>query len=452
MEEKENNFYKQLEHCYYKNNINLVVPKFFIIDGEQYSLYQIYNAVSQYGSFKKVNNEGLWTKILLKLGINGKMASCNNIIFTLKCLYTQYLEIYETEEAFIQLEDQSEIFKLFQERFKSRDYFNYVDHKKRDLSWLNQAISGHQRLRLSLLSNIPNEIDFAINCIVILSHKLDLQLSLVPDIINSLIRCCGMKFDNLDIPEIFNYQSFHKIWSYITPVRIFNAINGKLEECEEMNHFPDALNLFDYRNTIEFQRICQIGLIINNLTQKKENIIVCSKNFHLLKLLIIGSFSYNSLIRDRFYQSLNNIINMVSIKSLDLLLTFSLLTLLNQSISSSEQCLINFGLNLFQQIVSNQENFNYINNYIKPSIYEDILSLICTDNIQILSNVLNCIYYLTLNDSSSIYHHLLNQKLIGFFIRFIIMEHSYSFIDFNQNSEIYLNNIILPFEAQINGY
>lgn len=450
MEENENNFYKQLKHSYCKNNINLLIPKFFMINGDQYSLYQIYNAVNHFGSFKKANNEGLWPQILVKLGISGKMANCNNIIFTLKCIYTQYLEFYETEDTYIQLEDKSELFKLFQENFKSRDYFSYADHKKRDLSWLNQAISGHQRLRLSLLSNIPNEIDFAINCIVILSHKSDLQLSLVPDIINGLVRCCGVQFDGLNISEIFNHQHFLKIWSYITPVKVFDAITGRSKEDYDNISFPSALDYFDYRNTIEFQRICQIGLIINNLTQNKDNIIICSKNVHLLKLLIIGSFSYNRLIRDRYFQSLNNIINKVSIKSLDLLLTFSILTLFNQSITSSDQHSINFGLNLFQQIISNQENFNHINNYIRPDTYEELLSLIYTDDIQVLTNILNCIYYLTLNDSSSIYHHLFNQKTIGFFIRFIINDHSYRFANFNQHSEICLNNIMLPFEAQLN--
>lgn len=247
------------------------------VGGKELDLHGLYTRVTTLGGFAKVSEKNQWGEIVEEFNFP---RSCSNAAFALKQYYLRYLEKYEKVHHFG--EDDDEVPpgnpKPQLPIGAIPSSYNYQQHSVSDylrqsygLSMDFNSPNDYNKLVLSLLSGLPNEVDFAINVCTLLSNesKHVMQLEKDPKIITLLLANAGVFDDTLgSFSTVFGEEwkektdrDFVKFWKDIVDdneVRDLISDRNKSHEgtsgewiWESLFHPPRKLGI----NDIEGQRL-----------------------------------------------------------------------------------------------------------------------------------------------------------------------------------------------------
>uniref|UniRef100_A0A8D1Q4B7 AT-rich interactive domain-containing protein 2 n=1 Tax=Sus scrofa TaxID=9823 RepID=A0A8D1Q4B7_PIG len=246
------------------------------VGGKELDLHGLYTRVTTLGGFAKVSEKNQWGEIVEEFNFP---RSCSNAAFALKQYYLRYLEKYEKVHHFG--EDDDEVPpgnpKPQLPIGAIPSSYNYQQHSVSDylrqsygLSMDFNSPNDYNKLVLSLLSGLPNEVDFAINVCTLLSNesKHVMQLEKDPKIITLLLANAGVFDDTLgSFSTVFGEEwkektdrDFVKFWKDIVDdnevrdlISDRNKSHGTSGEWiwESLFHPPRKLGI----NDIEGQRL-----------------------------------------------------------------------------------------------------------------------------------------------------------------------------------------------------
>lgn len=175
------------------------------VGGRELDLHTLYTRVITLGGFAKVSEKNQWAEIVEDFHFP---RGCANAAFALKQYYLRYLEKYEKVHHFGEDDDEVQPGNPKPQLPIGAIpcTYNYQQHIVPD--YLRQSYgltmdfntpNDYNKLVLSLLSGLPNEVDFAINVCTLLSNesKHVMQLEKDPKIITLLLANAGVFDDTL---------------------------------------------------------------------------------------------------------------------------------------------------------------------------------------------------------------------------------------------------------------
>ncbi|XP_042671358.1 AT-rich interactive domain-containing protein 2 isoform X3 [Centrocercus urophasianus] len=176
-----------------------------VVGGKELDLHALYTRVTTLGGFGKVSEKNQWGEIVEEFNFP---RSCSNAAFALKQYYLRYLEKYEKVHHFGEEDEEVQPGNPKPQLPIGAipTSYNYQQHSVSDylrqsygLSMDFNSPNDYNKLVLSLLSGLPNEVDFAINVCTLLSNesKHVMQLEKDPKIITLLLANAGVFDDTL---------------------------------------------------------------------------------------------------------------------------------------------------------------------------------------------------------------------------------------------------------------
>lgn len=388
----------------------------------------------------KVNTKNEWSEIEKEVGFPEK---CVNSELALKHIYIRYFDKYERfnflgEEKERIDEDEEE---TRHKRFTARalhsipQSYNHSSHQvsesMRVISKLSTELykpSEYDKLTLSLLSPLPNEQDFAINVLTLMSNecKQTLRLGKCPKLIPILLAHAGI-FEQYNMREMFREfysnlrgHSLERFWVdclYDKP-DLFDIVYEDGLTDEQVFYDPDEMarmyglkddvmqDLAEYpflglgRNygTQDYigQRIHQVASIVRNLSFFQENSKILANDRTLLRFVVLmASVRWNDLYISAL-DVLGNIAHEIELKDpLHDLVSRHLFGLVMDNIESNDRALVLDSLEILTKLCQNESNEEFILKNFKRKNYENVCMLILVQDMILLVYTLECLYSLT---------------------------------------------------------
>ncbi|XP_033292397.1 AT-rich interactive domain-containing protein 2 isoform X3 [Orcinus orca] len=380
------------------------------VGGKELDLHGLYTRVTTLGGFAKVSEKNQWGEIVEEFNFP---RSCSNAAFALKQYYLRYLEKYEKVHHFG--EDDDEVPpgnpKPQLPIGAIPSSYNYQQHSVSDylrqsygLSMDFNSPNDYNKLVLSLLSGLPNEVDFAINVCTLLSNesKHVMQLEKDPKIITLLLANAGVFDDTLgSFSTVFGEEwkektdrDFVKFWKDIVDdneVRDLISDRNKSHEgtsgewiWESLFHPPRKLGI----NDIEGQRVLQIAVILRNLSFEEGNVKLLAANRTCLRFLLLSAHSHFISLRQLGLDTLGNIAAELLLDPVDFKTTHLMFHTVTKCLMSRDRflkmrdmlvCLVSMDIQMFGpdalaavKLVEHPSSSHQILSEIRPQAVEQV--------------------------------------------------------------------------------
>lgn len=400
-------------------------------------LYKLYEIVTGKGGWMKVNSKNEWSDIEKEIGFPEK---CVNSELALKHIYIRFFDKYERfnflgEEKERIDEDEEE---TRHKRWSARalhsipQSYNHNHHNVSDSVRINSKLSTdlyqpseYDKLTLSLLSPLPNEQDFSINVLTLMSNecKQTLRLGKCPRLISILLAHAGI-FEHFNLRELFQ--------EYYTNVRLFSHDqfwNDLLVDKPDLTDllYEDGLanedvfldddkmkklfgDMKDESKDLQFlclgrglgtqdyigQRVHQVASIIRNLSFFDENISILARNRTLTRFLILtANVRWNNLHMSAL-DVLGNIAAELELKDpFSDISSRQLFGTVCDGIEGSDRGVIISCMEILSKLCQNETNEEFLLKYIKKKNYEQVCSYMLVQDMMLLIYTLECVYSLT---------------------------------------------------------
>uniref|UniRef100_A0A8C2UNH9 AT-rich interaction domain 2 n=1 Tax=Chinchilla lanigera TaxID=34839 RepID=A0A8C2UNH9_CHILA len=346
--------------------------------------------------------------------------SCSNAAFALKQYYLRYLEKYEKVHHFG--EDDDEVPpgnpKPQLPIGAIPSSYNYQQHSVSDylrqsygLSMDFNSPNDYNKLVLSLLSGLPNEVDFAINVCTLLSNesKHVMQLEKDPKIITLLLANAGVFDDTLgSFSTVFGEEwkektdrDFVKFWKDIVDdneVRDLISDRNKSHEgtsgewiWESLFHPPRKLGI----NDIEGQRVLQIAVILRNLSFEEGNVKLLAANRTCLRFLLLSAHSHFISLRQLGLDTLGNIAAELLLDPVDFKTTHLMFHTVTKCLMSRDRFLKMRGMEILGNLCKAEDNGVLICEYVDQDSYREIICHLTLPDVLLVISTLEVLYMLT---------------------------------------------------------
>lgn len=390
----------------------------------------------------KVNSKNEWSEIEKEVGFPEK---CVNSELALKHIYIRYFDKYERfnflgEEKERIDEDEEEFLKSIHKRWSARalhsipQSYNHSHHIVSDairasnkLSTDLYQASEYDKLTLSLLSPLPNEQDFAINVLTLMSNecKQTLRLGKCPRLISILLAHAGV-FEHYNFREMFREfystirgHSQDQFWNdlliekpdltellyedvltnediyldeeLMSKVFIKDKISNDLQEFPFLG-LGRGLGTQDYIG----QRVHQVSAIVRNLSFFDENISILARNTTLTRFLVLtANIRWNNL-----HMSALDVLGNIAAE-IELTDPFADVTSRHlfgtvcDGIEGSDRGVILSCMEILSKLCNNDANEEFLLRYLKKKNYEQICLFLLVQDMMLLIYTLECVYSLT---------------------------------------------------------
>lgn len=382
----------------------------------------------------KVNSKNEWSEIEKEIGFPEK---CVNSELALKHIYIRYFDKYEKvnflgegeKERIDEDEDENR-----HKRWSARALhsiptsYNHNHHnitssmrETHKLSTNLYQASEYDKLAMSLLSPLPNEQDFAINVLTLMSNecKQTLRLHKCPRLIGILLAHAGI-FEHSNLREMFNEfyskvrgNSLEAFWKdllsdkpdlfYLIYDDVLNNEEGDLKkaihelpskELQEYNFFGlgRQLGTQDYIG----QRVHQVMTIIRNLSFFEENISILASDKTLIRFLVMSANVRWNNLHMMALDVLGNICSDVILKDpFADLVSRHLFGLVCDEIESRDRATIIAAMEVLSKLCSKEENEEFLLKHLKKENYKSASIYLLVPDMMLLVYTLECIYSLT---------------------------------------------------------
>uniref|UniRef100_A0A8C5MSP9 AT-rich interaction domain 2 n=1 Tax=Leptobrachium leishanense TaxID=445787 RepID=A0A8C5MSP9_9ANUR len=387
------------------------------VGGRELDLHSLYTRVTTLGGFAKVSEKNQWGEIAEEFHFP---RACANGAFALKQYYLRYLEKYEKVHHFGEDDDEVQPGNPKPQLPIGAIpcSYNYQQHVVPD--YLRQSYgltmdfntpNDYNKLVLSLLSGLPNEVDFAINVCTLLSNesKHVMQLDKDPKIITLLLANAGVFDDTLGtFSAVFGDEwkektdrDFVQFWKDIVDDNEVRDLiydkNGSQEgtslnslwDC--MFHPPRKLGI----NDIEGQRVLQIAVILRNLSFEESNVKLLAANRTCLRFLLLSAHSHFISLRQLGLDTLGNIAAELQLDPVDFKTTHLMFHTITKCLMSRDRFLKMRGMEILGNLCKAEDNGVLICEYVDQDSYKEIICHLTLPDVLLVISTLEVLYMLT---------------------------------------------------------
>ncbi|CAI5785490.1 AT-rich interactive domain-containing protein 2 isoform X1 [Podarcis lilfordi] len=388
-----------------------------VVGGKELDLHALYTRVTTLGGFGKVSEKNQWGEIVEEFNFP---RSCSNAAFALKQYYLRYLEKYEKVHHFGEDDDEVQPGNPKPQLPIGAipSSYNYQQHSVSDFLRQSYGLSmdfnspnDYSKLVLSLLSGLPNEVDFAINVCTLLSNesKHVMQLDKDPKIITLLLANAGVFDDTLgSFSTVFGEEwkektdrDFVKFWRDIVEdneVRDLISDRNKSQDAtpedwiwESLFHPPRKLGI----NDIEGQRVLQIAVILRNLSFEEGNVKLLAANRTCLRFLLLSAHSHFISLRQLGLDTLGNIAAELLLDPVDFKTTHLMFHTVTKCLMARDRFLKMRGMEILANLCKAEDNGVLICEYVDQESYKEIICHLTLPDVLLVISALEVLYMLT---------------------------------------------------------
>ncbi|KAJ8381267.1 hypothetical protein SKAU_G00020450 [Synaphobranchus kaupii] len=387
------------------------------VGGKELDLNALYTRVISLGGFAKVSDRNQWSE----LGEDFNFPrSCSNAAFVLKQYYLRYLEKYEKVHHFG--EDEEEVHpgnpKPSLPIGAIPCSYNYQQHTVSDYLRQSYGLSmdfaptcDYNKLVLSLLSGIPNEVDFAINVCTLLSNesKHVMQLEKDPKLVTLLLAHAGVFEDSLgSFSAVFGLdwkektsRDFMKFWrDIVEDLEVRDLISDKShrsqdgtvrEECgDPVFHPPRNMGISD----IEGQRVLQIAVILRNLSFEEANVKLLAANRTCLRFLLLCAHCQLISLRQLGLDTLSNVAGELQLDPVDFRTTHLMFHTITKCLMSRDRFLKMRAMEILGNLCKAEDNGVLVCEYVDQESYREVICHLTLTDVMLVISSLEVLYQL----------------------------------------------------------
>uniref|UniRef100_A0A672ZQM3 AT rich interactive domain 2 (ARID, RFX-like) n=1 Tax=Sphaeramia orbicularis TaxID=375764 RepID=A0A672ZQM3_9TELE len=365
-----------------------------IVGGKELDLNALYVRVVSLGGFAKVSDKNQW----IELGEEFNFPRCcSNAAFALKQYYLRYLEKYEKVHHFGEDDEESQPGnpKASLPIGAIPSSYNYQQHIVSDYLRQSYGLStdfvppcDYNKLVLSLLSGLPNEVDFAVNVCTLLSNesKHAMQLDKDPKLVTLLLAHAGV-FDDCTFP-------FWKEVVEDTEVRelIWDKSNDTSGEghWQSLFHPPRNPGIGD----MEAQRVLQIAVILRNLSFEEANVKLLAANRTCLRFLLLCAHCNLISLRQLGLDTLGNVAAELQLDPVDFRTTHLIFHTITKCLMSRDRFLKMRAMEILGNLSKAEDNGVLICEYVDQDSYREVIMLLTLPDLMLLMASLEVLYLL----------------------------------------------------------
>ncbi|CAK6959921.1 AT-rich interactive domain-containing protein 2 [Scomber scombrus] len=388
-----------------------------IVGGKELDLNALYIRVVSLGGFAKVSDKNQW----IELGDEFNFPrSCSNAAFALKQYYLRYLEKYEKVHHFGEDDEEAQPGnpKASLPIGAIPSSYNYQQHIVSDYLRQSYGLStdfappcDYNKLVLSLLSGLPNEVDFAVNVCTLLSNesKHAMQLDKDPKLVTLLLAHAGVFDDSLgSFSGVFGTdwkektcRDFIRFWKEVvedTEVRelIWDKNNpaqdGTLSEerWQSLFHPPRNSGISD----MEAQRVLQIAVILRNLSFEEANVKLLAANRTCLRFLLLCAHCNLISLRQLGLDTLGNVAAELQLDPVDFRTTHLIFHTITKCLMSRDRFLKMRAMEILGNLSKAEDNGVLICEYVDQDSYREVTMLLTLPDLMLLMASLEVLYLL----------------------------------------------------------
>uniref|UniRef100_A0AAZ3Q8M8 AT rich interactive domain 2 (ARID, RFX-like) n=1 Tax=Oncorhynchus tshawytscha TaxID=74940 RepID=A0AAZ3Q8M8_ONCTS len=373
-----------------------------IVGGKELDLNALYIRVISLGGFAKVSDKNQWSE----LGEDFNFPrSCSNAAFVLKQYYLRYLEKYEKVHHFGEDDDEVQPGnpKPSLPIGAIPCSYNYQQHTVSDylrqsygLSMEFTAPCDYNKLVLSLLSGLPNEVDFAINVCTLLSNesKHAMQLEKDPKLITLLLAHAGVFDDSLgSFSSVFGMDWKEQTSRDFMKVDLTERLTIYLYyrfRWGALFHPPRNLGIGD----IEGQRVLQVGVILRNLSFEEANVKLLAANRTCLRFLLLCAHCHFISLRQLGLDTLGNVAAELQLDPVDFRTTHLMFHTITKCLMSRDRFLKMRAMEILGNLSKAEDNSVLICEYVDQESYREVISLLSLPDLMLLMSSLEVLYLL----------------------------------------------------------
>ncbi|KAK5969237.1 Arid/bright DNA binding domain-containing protein, partial [Trichostrongylus colubriformis] len=407
---KISDFYNSLRQFYKRKwNAPLKLPT---VQGVEVNLFRLYDTVMALGGWQKVALHEKWSDVAEMLGVGEDVVGGDHAI---KLLYMRYLSKYEQIETIGDIDDMLDG-EMSRSRGRQSSFFATNDcpvglgrtheYIRRDERGNPSTEPDYARLTKSLLSGLPNEVDFAMNVCTLLSHPGPrlLRLSHAPNIITLLVGHCGIFDDEdqdiSDLAKVWHSnggRDFTTFWASAgIPEDLLekfapHVVGKKVDTDDDI--FTGLVKEFDVKDPMSW-RINQVSTIVRNLSFEPINRVTMAQCWPLFRFLFLCANCKWAPLYTAAMDTLSNL-------ACDIDLTWpkmvyssdhALLRIVKEGIFSVDKFKLIRSMEILTALSSFEGNESIICDFLDSKMFEHIFNVICIKDIMMCVYTLECLY------------------------------------------------------------
>ncbi|KAJ0012484.1 hypothetical protein NQD34_016818 [Periophthalmus magnuspinnatus] len=383
-----------------------------VVGGRELDLGTLYVRVVSLGGFAKVSEKNQWGELGEEFNFP---RSCSNAAFALKQYYLRYLEKYEKVHHFGEDDDESQPGnpKNSLPLGAIPNSYNYQQHVVSDYLRQSYGLStdfvapcNYNKLVLSLLSGLPNEVDFAVNVCTLLSNesKHAMQLDKDPKLVTLLLAHAGVFDDSLgSFSGVFGTdwkektsRDFVRFWKEVVEDNeVRELLWDKTSPVQEgsdcwLFHPPRAQGISD----MESQRVLQVAVILRNLSFEEANVKLLAANRTCLRFLLLCAHCSLISLRQLGLDTLGNIAAELCLDPIDFRTTHLIFHTITKCLMSRDRFLKMRAMEILGNLSKVEDNGVLICEYVDQDSYREVMLLLTLPDLMLLMASLEVLYLL----------------------------------------------------------
>uniref|UniRef100_A0A3Q2XSU9 AT-rich interactive domain 2 n=1 Tax=Hippocampus comes TaxID=109280 RepID=A0A3Q2XSU9_HIPCM len=383
-----------------------------IVGGKELDLNALYFRVVSLGGFAKVSDKNQWNELGEEFNFP---RSCSNAAFALKQYYLRYLEKYERVHHFGEDDDEAQPgnTKTFLPVGAIPTSYNYQQHVVSDYLRQSYGLStdfippcDYNKLVLSLLSGLPNEVDFAVNVCTLLSNesKHAMQLDKDPKLVTLLLAHTGVFDDSLgSFSGVFGTdwkaktsRDFIRFWKEVVQdaeVRELiwdKSSTAQAERWQSLFHPPRNLGISD----MEAQRVLQVAVILRNLSFEEANVKLLAASRTCLRFLLLCAHCNLISLRQLGLDTLGNVAAELQLDPVDFRMTHLIFHTITKCLMSRDRFLKMRAMEILGNLSKAEDNGVLICEYVDQESYREVMLLLTLPDLMLLMASLEVLYLL----------------------------------------------------------
>ncbi|XP_007571677.1 AT-rich interactive domain-containing protein 2 isoform X1 [Poecilia formosa] len=388
-----------------------------IVGGKELDLNALYIRVVSLGGFAKVSDKNQWAELGEEFNFP---RSCSNAAFALRQYYLRYLEKYEKVHHFGEDDEEAQPGnpKAFLPVGAIPSSYNYQQHVVSDYLRQSYGLStdftqpcDYNKLVLSLLSGLPNEVDFAVNVCTLLSNesKHAMQLDKDPKLVTLLLAHTGVFDDSLgSFSVVFGTdwkektsRDFVRFWKEVVEdaeVRelIWDKSSSAQDGTSREDHWQSLFHPPRNPGTsdMEAQRVLQVAVILRNLSFEEANVKLLAANRTCLRFLLLCAHCNLISLRQLGLDTLGNVAAELQLDPVDFRTTHLIFHTITKCLMSRDRFLKMRAMEILGNLSKADDNGVLICEYVDQESYREVIMLLTLPDLMLLMASLEVLYLL----------------------------------------------------------
>ncbi|CAJ0931819.1 unnamed protein product, partial [Mesorhabditis belari] len=402
-------FYQKLRAFYKKKwNAPLRPP---YVHGVEVDLFKLYETVMGMGGWLKTCQDDKWFEVAEILGITD---DCFMGDHGVKTLYLRYLSKYEQNETIGDIDDMLD--NEFGRTVARRQFSSFVPNEcpisipfRRDTASTSHE-PNYTRLVRSMISGLPNEVDFALNICTLLSHPGPrlMRVSNANGLLTLLVAATGV-FDEYEE----DLAALHKdLWTKNSDHDFFRfwATSGLGDEeleilvphvashrnNESFSLFIGLNPTFNPKDPVSW-RVQQVLTIIRNLSFESVNRVNMAQHWPIMKfLLCCANCKYPPLFTNAL-DALGNLACDIELtwEKLQYSAKHLLLETMRRGIFSDDKFKVMRCMELLGGLSTHEKNESLLSDFLSTPLFSRIIDMLGVRDIMMCVYTLECLYQLS---------------------------------------------------------